>query len=466
MNNWFDVSKDGLAQLQKGKSKTFIINELIQNAFDEDITVCQVYISFLNNHLHLSVYDDSPRGFRELSHSYTLYADTYKRGDPKKRGRFNLGEKQVLSICKKATVETTTGTVIFDETGRHEKPEKTKKGSIVTIDLDATENEYKELLKHTQLLLVPEHIKFIVNDKVIKSKPVFKSFDCSLLTEILENDVMRHRWRKTQVNLIEHDNDKSYIYEMGIPIVETDCPWHIDIQQKIQLNIDRDNILQSYLQDLYAEVLNNTYDDVEEPSALWVRTGMKDDRIKKETVEEIVTKRFGEKVASVNPFDPNANDEATSHGFNVIKGSQMSKEEWNQIKRYDIIKSTSTMFGGTGLAEEKTVTPKDVQYVFAEFAQKVAREALKVNISVHFVRSGISASAYYNPGAHSLTFNLSKLPGNFFDDITQQNIDLLVHELGHEKGNHTEHNYHKCITKLAGWMVMKALQDPSFFEVN
>ena len=466
MNNWFDVSKEGLAQLQKGKSKTFIINELIQNAFDEDIVICKVTTKFNNNHLHLSVYDDSPRGFIELSHSYTLYADTYKRTDPNKRGRFNLGEKQVLSICKKASVQSTTGTVIFDETGRHEKPEKTKKGSIVTIDLEATEKEYKEILKHTKLLLVPKHIKFIVNNEQIKSKPVFKSFDCSLLTEILEHDVMRHRWRKTQVDLIEHDNDISYIYEMGIPIVQTDCPWHIDIQQKIQLNIDRDNILPSYLQDLYAEVLNNTYTSIEEPSALWVRTGMKDDRIKKETVQGIVEKRFGDKVASVNPFDGNANDEATAHGYNVIRGSQMSKEEWNQIKKYDIIQSTSAMFGASGLAEEKAVTPDNNQYTFGEFAQRVAKEALNVNISVNFVRSNIAASAFYNTGAHSLTFNLSKLPKNFFDVLSQQNIDLLVHELAHEKGNHTEHDYHKCITKLAGWLVMKALDNPSFFEVN
>jgi len=463
MNSWFEVSKDGLAQLQKGKSKTFIINELIQNAFDEDITICKVDIGFYKGHLNIKVYDDSPHGFRHLSHSYTLYADTYKRKDPKKRGRFNLGEKQVLSICKRAEVQTTTGTVIFDETGRHEKPEKTKKGSLVEISLDATEDEFNELLNHTKLLLVPESIKFVVNDKVIKSKPVFKSFDCSLLTEVLEQDVMRHRWRKTQINLIEHNNDTSYIYEMGIPIVKTDCPWHIDVQQKIQLNIDRDNIQQSYLQDLYSEVLNNTYDDIEEPSAIWVRTGMKDERIKKETVQGIINKRFGDKVASVNPFDDNANDEAVAHGYNVIRGSQMSKEEWNQVKKYDIIPSTSAKFGASGLASEKVITPNDNQLKFAEFSQKVAKDFFGINIKVDFVRSNIAASAFY--GGRELTYNLAKLPKYFFHDLTEANIALLVHELGHEKGNHTEHNYHNCITQLTGWLVMKALEDPAFFEV-
>jgi hypothetical protein len=65
----------------------------------------------------LSVEDDSPEGFRELAHAYTLFAESYEKGLPEKRGRFNLGEKLVLAMCEEATISTTTGAVHFDAGG-------------------------------------------------------------------------------------------------------------------------------------------------------------------------------------------------------------------------------------------------------------------------------------------------------------------------------------------------------------
>ncbi len=83
-----------------------------------------------NGYVIIEVLDDSKKGFRDIKDSYTLYKDTYKRKDPEKRGRFNLGEKQVFSICDKAQVQTTTGTVIFDENGRTEYPERKLKEEV------------------------------------------------------------------------------------------------------------------------------------------------------------------------------------------------------------------------------------------------------------------------------------------------------------------------------------------------
>jgi len=70
---------------------------------------------------------------------------------------------------------------------------------------------------------------------------------------------MRSVERNTKVDL--YKTTKSYLYEMGIPVVEIDCEWSIDVQQKIPLGIDRETISQSYLRDLFSEVLNNTYEE-------------------------------------------------------------------------------------------------------------------------------------------------------------------------------------------------------------
>ena len=39
-NNWFEVDKKGLQQVQSEKDKFFIIKELVSNSFDEDISLC------------------------------------------------------------------------------------------------------------------------------------------------------------------------------------------------------------------------------------------------------------------------------------------------------------------------------------------------------------------------------------------------------------------------------------------
>jgi hypothetical protein len=77
--NWFEVSRQGLKELQAGKPKHYVARELIQNAWDENITVCKMASSYSNGIAHLIVVDDSPEGFRNIADAYTLFAPTVKR---------------------------------------------------------------------------------------------------------------------------------------------------------------------------------------------------------------------------------------------------------------------------------------------------------------------------------------------------------------------------------------------------
>jgi len=43
---------------------------------------------------------------------------------------------------------------------------------------------------------------------------------------------------------------------------------------------------------------------------------------------------------------------------------------------------------------------------------------------------------------------------------------LILHELGHYAGNHTEEAYHKLITKMCGELVILALEEPEFFKIE
>jgi hypothetical protein len=123
-NRWFDVDKQGLRNLVEQHGVGRLIAELVQNALDEDVTTVAVHLSPLPGWplVALAVEDDAPEGFRNLDHAFTLFADSYKKNLPEKRGRFNLGEKLILAMCQEASIATTTGTVVFDADGdRHSR---------------------------------------------------------------------------------------------------------------------------------------------------------------------------------------------------------------------------------------------------------------------------------------------------------------------------------------------------------
>ena len=94
----FLVDKKGLAKLLERRGKAFILHELLQNAWDENTTRVDVTAEWLGDRtVRVTVVDDKPEGFADLTHAYTLFAESAKKTDPTKRGRFNLGEKLVIA---------------------------------------------------------------------------------------------------------------------------------------------------------------------------------------------------------------------------------------------------------------------------------------------------------------------------------------------------------------------------------
>src|SRR4051812_8814637 len=96
---WFDVDRQGLAAMLERRSKSFIIFELIQNAWDsgaKDVTVTLLAVPGAPL-ATLEVTDDSPEGWGDLSDAFTMFGRSRRGSDPSRRGRFCLGEKLVLA---------------------------------------------------------------------------------------------------------------------------------------------------------------------------------------------------------------------------------------------------------------------------------------------------------------------------------------------------------------------------------
>jgi hypothetical protein len=267
----------------------------------------------------------------------------------------------------------------------------------------------------------------------------------------------------SEVKILMTTKSKAYLYEMGIPVVETDCQFDIDVQQKVPLSIDRDSVPYSYITILYAEVLNAVYSEIEEDesSQVWIREAMAHKRINPETVKAIVEKRYGDKVVLANPFDLRSVDEAIAAGYRVISAKELSKEERANIREAEAIKSSSELFRHNYTLSER-VEPDENMLKFAELAKKIAKRCLKVNLQVVF-GSWDGVLAQY--GNRTLTLNVKALGKSFFKPpVSVRTIDLIIHEISHENGQHTETSYQETITRIAGELVMIALKDEKFFE--
>jgi len=460
---WFDVDKKGLQKLLADRGIEFAIFELIQNAWDEagvsrvDVTLKPEQDGILA--AELTVSDDAPNGFADLRHAYTLFAESAKKGNPKQRGRFNIGEKLVLSQCIHASIKTTKGTVHFGAEGkRYEHNDRcTQAGSIFNALIRLSKKDRASIEREVQKLISPANITTTFNGEELKRMtPRFK-IEATLPTVLGdEHGDLRHSRRKTTINCYDViDGEKPLIYEMGIPVVEHDCAFHCDIQQKVELTLDRQNVSERFLRALRLEVFNATHDKLttEDMNHEWVQTAMEHPDVTREAVTDYATKRFGENRVSFDMSDREANNAAFADDFNVVRGGSASAAVWENLRRCEAIKPAGQVFptNPDTFIMSEPVTPTDAMLRVAEHAKKFARITLGINISVRFCKQASIEAASY--GSKTMSFNVRNLGGEKWFNLDKNRVaieDLIIHELGHElEANHLSKGYNDALTHIA-----------------
>src|SRR5205085_2034071 len=144
-----------------------------------------------------------------------------------------------------------------------------------------TRQELEETLRVLHTLLVPAHLTLVVNGETVPHRSPLRSFPTRLPTRLLEGDELVTRSRYTTVEVYAVAvGEVPTLYELGIPVVETDIGFHVSVNQKVLLNKDRDNVTPAYLRALRVLVLNHGADllDVENASEDWVREAAGDER--------------------------------------------------------------------------------------------------------------------------------------------------------------------------------------------
>ena len=463
-NNWFEIDKKGLQQVQSEKNKFFIIKELVSNSFDEDIKSCDLRIKKDSLLASISVLDDSKDGFRDLKDSYTMFAPSYKKGIVNKRGRFNVGEKFALAMFDYAMIKSTTGSVIFRKDGvRDKSSSKTEQGTWFLGNINLKKYEVKELVELSKNIIPPKDITYYVNDEVIERPITYKEFQVSLPT-VIEDQFgnLTRSSRFTKVELFK--TDQTFIYEMGIPVVETDIGFSINVDQKIPLNKDRDNVSPSYLKKLKTHILNYTSNDLSEDEAKksWVTEALED--AEPDAVKDIVDSRFGEDAVVYDMSDPEANKKAYADNLNVISGGSFSSKTWDNIRKArDVHKDFARPSGSIGKYASPNLVggAKEIDN-YTDGMKEVIKYAKELHlylfnstcsVSIH---DGNGALATYGRG--NLQFSYKVLGKKWFDlaNNKQKILELIIHEFGHwYSSDHLSERYYDGLCEIGAKLIIR-----------
>ena len=451
-NSWIEVDLDGFGQLMAARPKVALVHDLLQNVFDEDATTAVVTLEPLplRGRSQLTVTDDCPDGFADLRDAYTLYKSSKKKADPTKRGRFNEGEKFVLSQCDEASIATTTGTVHFYADGERRKSKAcTNSGSIFSGTVRLTNQEVSEVLAQVKSVLVPEGFTVSINGDVLEGRVPTRIVEKVTLPTVKsdEDGVLKSTSRQTTVEIVKPlEGEVPMIYEMGIPVVEVDVPWHLNVGQKVPLNRDRDNVTPAYRGKLLAAVLDHTIDllDDDDAAKSWVKAALP--LAAPETVRSAVTKIYGEGAVIGNPFEREADKNAIDHGVSVIPGGAFDKSQWTAIRGASAALSSSS---GYSLRASGTVSdPVKATGPRADAIRDYCRIVIR-----HLLGKELTVEVYDDPrlitGSHGggrIMVNVDQAPATNLDLWLD---DLLIHECAHEfSGDHLTMRYIDACTHL------------------
>lgn len=445
--SWFSVDRDGLRELHGNFPPERMILELIQNAWDESSTSCEVVMHHEVKHAGriatvVIVRDDNPTGFRNLADAYTLFGSTPKRRDPTKRGRFNYGEKIVLSRAISARISSTTGEIIFDNKGRHNRRRRRESGSEIEVFFPRwTKAEFAQAAAFLRRLLPPPQITLTINGEAIHSRTPERVHSATLATEILSVadgvSSMTRTARATTMEFYPKFDASAFLYEMGIPVCEVAGDRDINVLQKVPLSQDRTAVTPAYLQDIYAETVKAFGDqlNVDALGIEVVQAALADERVDPNTARTVFGCIYGED-AAIQSHDPDSDQEAARKGFTIVPSRTWGKDVNDKLRAAGV-QTTHDLFGRDGAKEgARIIPPSDytpAQQVFVAYVRMLASELYDDQaFSVELGRWDKSNVIAFNQDKSYLVFHADRLA---VDYPVSRCTSTILHELAHCKGD-------------------------------
>lgn len=478
--NWLEVDKEGLARVLARREPYFVLHELVANCWDApDVSRVDIQLQREGTRVTIEVQDDSPNGFTRLSDAYTMFSKSERGADETRAGRFGFGEKLVLALMKRATISSTSGTLIFDAEGRRKTRQRRERGSSFRGELAITSAQFEACCAAMHRLLVPAGIVTTFNGEVLPTRAALATVTETLPTDIAEADGhLRPTKRKATVQIYAaREGESAYIYELGIPIVEMDGRYSVNVGIKVPLSLERDGVRPAYLARIRAIVLETMTERLtqQDATSTWVRDALEahGDELPPATVNRIMDLRFTDKRVTFDASDLEANKRAVAAGYTLVHGSQMSAAEWSAARSANAI-----LPAGQVTPSPRPDSPDGAprQYLEREKWSRAMTEvaAMTERVCSRVVERAVTVricsdvtwpfGATYGDG--HFTYNLGRLGHRFFEGPIEAIFDLMVHECGHQyESDHLSTQYYHALTKVAGRMVRLALKEPTLFAM-
>jgi hypothetical protein len=324
--------------------------------------------------------------------------------------------------------------------------------------LRMTRSEHAEALALARTLIPPAHIATYINGERLPNREALASETRKLETEVAGVEGgFRYVQRGSQITMYEVlDGETAHLYEMGIPIDEIACPWHIDVAQKVPLSLDRSSVRYGFrdcLQRAAAEIMSARLTPTQSRES-WV-AGALDFMDDDEAVRTIIKKRFGKAVV-YDPSAPESNKLATDAGYKLIYGSELSKQAWHTVRRVGCVKPAGQVFD-TGRVKltpdgipdvprsEWTQDMTDLADYAGEFAEHVLGHGMEV---IMYNDASLSFMGYCGSGTIAINVGVpdmkSAIENRYAADSELVVDNLLIHECAHDKvSDHLTHEFHR-----------------------
>ena len=452
-NGRFTVSESGMRELNSSREPWDLVKELIQNAWDEApfATECRVAVEPQpeSGATMVTVQDDGP-GFADIADAFTLMGHTSKRSKPDKRGRFNIGEKDVISVAIEAEVETVGSTVFFPRTGSREvKANSRRKGTVVKVLMPWNELQSSGLVAKLRCFRPPVNCRLFINDLEVPPRPAkaLRSVSLPTVAQNGPNEPMRTTQRRTETHFVEpaDPSGERWIYEMGIPVRSISCPWDIDVMQKIPMSQQRNTISEAYLNRIYAEALNENHKKLErdELSSQWVKRAVEHQDTNPQAAKSALLGRYGSEVVLAT-LDQEANRRAAEAGYSVLDPGALSSKERDLLQKHVGVKGSDEVFPTPPPPHsDYEPEPGSNEELFAEWVVKMAGHChLAATVRYfHEPSSDRLADCSVSTASPVLRFNTARLGEKFFQPPYEafEHWDILLHELGHALSNRPLH---------------------------
>jgi len=454
--NWLVVDEKGYAQNLRNKGVPRIMLELPANGFDAKATAVSIVFKQEQGWANLAV-SDNGEGFATLSDAYTLFAPSTRRADVKARGRFGQGDKEMLAICHNGgmvQVVSTKGGIRFNADGRRSIKARTTVGTEVVCNFRCTKAEATEFDFLVRSLIIPSDVKVTYNGEVLPGREPIKVVNYQLQTKVEDEEGNLSDTRRfTDIELYEPEvGETSFIYELGMPVVEHDGRWHINVMQKVPLNSARDNITPGYLRKLREIMLNETHDlltSVDMKSA-WVSEAKQN--ATEEALRSYSDQVYGKDVVIADPHNPESTKRAVDKGWTVLYSRTEDTNVFNRLKEFGIAKPAGQVIETGVPTSPDGVPPIPVEkwtpemHHLAEYARGVGFYLLGIRVDVEFHNINVGNSVGHTRawfGGNTITFNLRFLGKRWPGEAKQIDVDdLLLHEFSHYNTGHDHFSDH------------------------